>query len=245
MKLVLTDAQHFKRCVDAIAVLVEEAEFVVSDSGLSLKATDPSQISMVDFFLPKKAFKEFNIAAETKLGLDLNYLSQVMARSKAKEELLLELDEEKSRLKLTFRGTSTRNFSIPLIDISAQELPNPKIEFSAMVKLRSEVLQDALKDAALLSNHLVLGANAEKFFVKTNSSKGELNNECVKEELSALQVKEESTSMFPLDYLQNMLKAAGSNDEINLHLKSNAPVKINYKIGQAEITYFLAPRIES
>ena len=80
MNLVFEDAQTFKRCIDAIAVLVEEAEFTLSDQGLTLKATDPSQISMIDFVLPKASFKEFPEAGNLKIGLDLGYLSQIMAR---------------------------------------------------------------------------------------------------------------------------------------------------------------------
>lgn len=51
--------------------------------------------------------------------------------------------------------------------------------------------------------------------------------------------------MFPLDYLQDMLKAASGDTKVNLFLKSNAPVKVSYKIGDANISYFLAPRIET
>ncbi len=246
VKLVLEDASDFKRCVDAISVLIDEAEFLVEKDRFVLKATDPSQISMVDFELPKNAFHEYEVDSPTKIGLDLDYLSQVMSRSKPKEKLVMELDEAKSRLNLTFKGSSTRKFSIPLIDFSSQELPNPKIEFDAEIKLKAGIIQDALKDAALISTHLTLGVTDETFFVKAHSSKGELFNEATKKdkELIELKTRNDCTSMFPLDYLSDMLKAASSSDEIDLHLKSNAPVRLSYKIGKASITYFLAPRIE-
>ena len=51
--------------------------------------------------------------------------------------------------------------------------------------------------------------------------------------------------MFPLDYLQDMLKAASSDTKVSLSLKSSAPVKVSYSIGEASINYFLAPRIEN
>ena len=61
MRLILKDATFFKKCVDAIGALVDEAEFILRDDGLFLKATDPSQISMVDFSIEKKAFETFDI----------------------------------------------------------------------------------------------------------------------------------------------------------------------------------------
>jgi DNA polymerase III sliding clamp (beta) subunit (PCNA family) len=51
--------------------------------------------------------------------------------------------------------------------------------------------------------------------------------------------------MFPLDYLQDMLKVASSDTKVNLFLKASAPVKVSYSISDASINYFLAPRIES
>ena len=80
MELVFKSADVFRKSMEAIAVLIDEAELVVKETGLELRATDPSQISMVDFSLPKKAFSKFS-SAETRLGLDLDYLNQVLARS--------------------------------------------------------------------------------------------------------------------------------------------------------------------
>ncbi len=244
MELTIKDAAIFKKSIEAISVLIDEAELVINKDGLELKATDPSQISMVDFSMPKKAFERF-VCDETKLGLDLDYLNQVLSRAQTGDELTLELDEKKSFLKVKFNGKAERSFQVPLIDISSSEVPSPKIEFDAELSINSTFLQNAFKDAALISSHITLGCDSEKFFVKANSSKGNLNEEAKqdKETLPELKVKNECKSMFPLDYLQDMLKGASGN--ISLFLKSSAPIKISYTIGEASITYFLAPRIES
>lgn len=246
ISLMLDNAVEFKRAIDSLSVLIDEAEFVMDEKGLFLKATDPSQISMVDFFLPREAFKSFKVDGTAKIGLDLDYLSQVMGRSKAGDNLLLELDEKKSRLNVVLKGNATRNFSIPLIDVNQADLPTPKIEFEAELKLSAGVLQDGLKDASLISTHILMGTSGETFFVRANSSKGELVLETSKADkgLLSLKSKNDCKAMFPLDYLSDMLKAASSETEVVLFVKSNSPVKIQYLIGKAQITYFLAPRIE-
>ncbi len=247
MKLVLEKAADFQKSIEAIAVLIDEAEFVIDENGMALKATDPSQISMVDFVLEKSAFKEFNAEGKVKIGLDLDYLRQIMSRAKADDELTLELDESKSRLNVSFKGASARKFNLPLIDISSAELPNPKIEFDAEVKLLASVLQDALKDASLVSSHVSLGVSGDNFVVKAESSKGNLDSvtEKDKKNLIELNVKGDTMSMFPLDYLQDMLKTAQSTTLVELNMKNNAPIQVSYGIGSARIKYFLAPRIES
>ncbi len=247
MKLVLEKAGIFQKSIDAIAVLIDEAEFTIDEKGLSLKATDPSQISMVDFSLEKKAFKLFDCKDKMKIGLDLDYLRQVMSRAKPDDQLTLELDESNSRLNVRFKGPSLRKFNLPLIDISSAELPNPKIEFDAEAKMLASVLQDSFKDASLISSHVSLGVSDDKFVVKANSSKGNLDSVTEKDNqnLLDLNVKKESMSMFPLDYLQDMLKTALSSTPVLVKMKSNAPIEVSYEIGPAKIKYFLAPRIES
>ena len=221
MNLILEKAVDFKKCIDAISVLVDEAEFVIDENNFYLKATDPSQISMIDFVMAKSAFKEYKIDEKTKIGLDLDYLSQIMSRAKSDDALELSLDKDNSKLKITFKGKSTRKFSVPLIDISTTELPSPKIEFDAELKLKAGIIQDGLKDASLISTHIILGVKDDKFFMKANSSKGSLDNETAKGEKSLveLKAKQECQAMFPLDYLQDMFKAANSDTEISLNLK--------------------------
>ena len=67
MELIIKDAAIFKKSMEAISVLIDEAELIVTMEGLELKATDPSQISMVDFSMPKKSFEKFDVE-ETRLG---------------------------------------------------------------------------------------------------------------------------------------------------------------------------------
>lgn len=245
--LALKQASDFKRCIDGIAVLIDEAELVLDSKGLMLKATDPSQISMVDFFLPKEAFASYQVDGIAKIGIDLDYLSQIMSRAKPSDELVLELDEQASRLNVSFKGSAKRKFSVPLIDVSSAELPVPKIDFDVELALKADVLQDSLKDASLISTHVTVGVKSEQFFVKASSSKGELNSQTSKEDKGLLELKSKSDcqAMFPLDFLTDTLKAATNDTQLNVFLKANAPIKLHYKVGEASLAYFLAPRIES
>ena len=247
MKLVIENANNFKKSIDAIAALIDEAEFIVNEKGLTLKATDPSQIAMIDFELPKEAFKEFDVSGEVTIGIDMDYLRQVISRAKSNDTLILGLGSEATALNITFKGKSQRSFSIPLIDVSKGQIPNPKIEFEANIRMRAGLLQDALKDAELISGHVVFGVTNDCFYVNANSSKGTLRNETKKDEAAILDfdVKKECKAMFPLDYLKDMLKTPSGEDEITLHLRTDAPVKIDFNIDKARVTYYLAPRIEA
>lgn len=247
MKIVFANAAEFKKMVDALSVLVDEAEFRLTENGMSLKATDPSQISMVDFSLPKSAFTTFQIEGDLKIGLDLSYLGQVMARAKTTESLEWALDEKTGKLNVVFAGSMERSFQVPLLDVSSQELPTPKITFDAKAVLKAPLLQDALKDATLVSNHVSFTLNEEGLLIDAQSSKGSIHHHVPKSDpgFSILETTEESKSMFPLEFLQDMLKVPNAETDITLELKNNHPVRLSYTIGPAQLSYFLAPRIDA
>jgi len=244
MKLELNDANSFRKSIEGINALVGEGTFTITQQGMFLKATDPSNISMIEFSLPKKAFGEFNLDKETKLGLDLDYLNQITKRARADDRLSLELDEEKNNLLIKFIGRTKRKFAVPLIDVSNQEIPSLKIDFDVEVECNAALIQEGLKDAQLISTHVILGADKEKFFIKAHSTKGNLLSETTKNDLDRLDVKSDAEAMFPLDYLNDMLKTASADSKVMINLKTDAPVKLSYAVGEATLTYFLAPRME-
>ena len=77
MELVLSDAKIFRQCIDAMVDLIKDAEFVVNEYGISLKAIDAAQIAMVIFNMPKDVFEKFEVSGTTKLGVNLDRKSVV------------------------------------------------------------------------------------------------------------------------------------------------------------------------
>jgi DNA polymerase III sliding clamp (beta) subunit (PCNA family) len=89
IKLVIKDAKEFYKCIDAIGVLINEGLFTIDKEKFFLRATDPSQISLVDFVMPKSAFEEFiaDIGQESgnkiSFGININNLLQILSHSSA------------------------------------------------------------------------------------------------------------------------------------------------------------------
>ena len=153
MKLIVQEAPAFKSVIDCIASLVEEGQFEIKQDGLQLKAMDPSQISMVSFTMPKTAFVEYSIEEETKLGIDIGQLSNILSRGKKSEKV--ELTTEEGRLVVKFSGEKhKRTFKIPLIEGADKVQREPKIEFKSYAKIKADALKETLKDAKLVSSHV-------------------------------------------------------------------------------------------
>lgn len=246
MKLVVQEAPSLKAAIESIASLVEEGVFEVKKDGLHLRAMDPSQISMVSFTMPKSAFLEYNVDEERKLGIDIAQLSNVLSRGKRGEKAELSIEEGRLVIKF-YTEKRKRTFKVPLLEIGEGLSREPKIEYSNHVKINAEALRDALKDAKLVSSHVKFLLETNAFVVDVKGESGDAKSEFEKgtAELVDLKVQGDAKATFPLQYLEDIVKAASSGSPITINLETDRPLKIEYEIEGAHVIYFLAPRIES
>ena len=246
MRLVVQDAPALKSVIDCIVSLVEEGQFEVKADGLHLMAMDPSQISMVSFTMPKSAFVEYDVAEERKIGIDIGQLSNVLSRGKKGEKV--ELAVEEGRLVIRFSGEKhKRTFKVPLIESGERSQREPKIEFKSHAMVRADAIKEILKDAKLISSHVRLQLTPQQFLVDVRGENGEVNAEFDNgsPEVPQLETAAPVRATFPLQYLEDMVKATSGNALIRINLETDRPLKLEYEIEGAKIVYYLAPRIET
>lgn len=246
MKLVVEDAPALKAAIDSIVSLVEEGEFELKADGLHLKAMDPSQISMVSFTMPKTAFLEYSVPEETRIGVNMIQLTNVLSRGKKGEKV--EITMEDGRLVLKFYADKRKKtFKVPLLEASERLQKEPKIEFKSHVCIKADALKEALKDAKLVSSHVRLVLDPDQFIVEVRGDSGDIREEFEAGGSEVLEIKTESgaRATFPLQYLEDMMKATVSGSAVTLNLETDKPLKMEYEIEGAKVTYYLAPRIET
>ncbi|MFH0885242.1 MAG: proliferating cell nuclear antigen (pcna) [Candidatus Micrarchaeota archaeon] len=246
MRLVVQDAPALKSAVDSIVCLVEEGQFEVKADGLHLKAMDPSQISMISFTMPKEAFIEYSAPEEMKIGTDIGQLSNVLARGKKGEKA--ELSVEEGRLVVRFFGDKhKRTFKVPLIETGDRVQREPKIEFKNTARIRADAFKETLKDAKLISSHVRLALSENQFVVDVRGENGDVKAEFDKgsPELPELTVQGGAKATFPLQYLEDMVKATNASSIVSINLETDRPLKLEYDIEGAKVVYYLAPRIET
>lgn len=246
-ELVIPSAKNFKSSVDAIVTLIDEGSFELTENGMTLKAMDPSQIAMVSFMMPKSSFEKYEVGEQTAIGLNLEDLAKVMARVRADEKLVMKLDESKARLVLLFKGKTTRRFVLPLLDIGSSTPKEPTIEFESKMKCSGNFFKEALKDTGLVSSHVILSAHSDAFVIESTGDKGEVSIRTEKDsdQIFDYTVTGDSRAMFPLDYLNDLLKNTDAATTVEVDLRTDAPMRLAYDIDQAKVTYYLAPRIET
>jgi proliferating cell nuclear antigen len=240
----LIGAEKLKDSIESISTLVDEARFRITPQGLSVKAVDPANVAMVSFELSKEAFDSFE-ATEGELGIDLTKLTGVMEMADKSDIIELELDEASHKLIVRMRGLA---YTMSLLDPSSirKEPKVPSLDLPVHIVIRGEDIKRAVKAAEKVSDYMSMGVRGDVFFMEAEGDTDKVLVELGKEQLIDLQATD-AKSLFSLDYLSDMSKILGKSNEVTIDLGKDFPLKIRIKIaeGHGEVSYMLAPRVES
>ncbi|WP_457611736.1 DNA polymerase sliding clamp [Methanocaldococcus sp.] len=244
-KAKLESAKEFKKVIDTISTLLDEVCFVVDEEGVRAIAMDPSHVALVSLNIPRLAFEDYQ-ADSHELGIDLEAFKKIMNRAKAKDKLILELDEERNRLNVIFENHGKRKFSLSLLDLSSSAAKMPEIEYNNTITLKGDAFKEALKDADLISDYVILKASPTEFIVEAKGDLNDFTAEFTEEDDALINIEGEESvrSAFNLEYLLDMVKGISKGDIVKLYLGNDMPLKMEYSLAGAELTFFLAPRIE-
>ena len=238
-------ADFIKAIVDATAILVDEAKFKFDSDGMYGRMVDPAHVGMIDFKVKKEAFDEYECKEENELGIDLEKIKSILRIATGEEVVSLNYDKEEGRLNVKI-GNLMRKIS--LLDVS--EMPDTKIpalDLPAEIVISTAEIHQAIRAAEAISDHIVLMADKESFQISAQGDTDVVEMKLGKEQLYSLKCDEPVKSMYPLDYLSDMIKIAkGKSEELVINLGTNYPVKLNFETagGYIKIMYLLAPRIE-
>ena len=238
---VISDTKAWKNSIEAVAALIDEGTLQIDEKGIKLRAMDLSQIALVDLELPASIFEDYKVEKAVNIGVDFAELSKIIKRLRTDDRIELNLD---TRFKMTFKGETTRSFSLAIIESTSMPPKEPKIEFTTDLKIIANTFKEALKDAELVSNHVSLRIG-DGFWIKADGDTGSVDIKFEKDKLMSINAKQESKAVFALDQLNNLLKASDSQSIIIIKMRADAPIRIEYAIGDGRVIYYLAPRIES
>ena len=227
------------RVVEIISELVMEVRIKVNEQGLSITAMDPANVSLVRFVLPKSSFSVFEVGEEV-LGVNLDNLKRILKRSSSTSSLILEKKE--NFLNIQIHDRIKRNFNLSLIEIESEEKNMPEIEFSSVVEMNSSDFADSIEDCIVVADACSFIIKNGKFVIEAkglNSARSEFSGDEAR--ISA----ENCKSRYSLEYLQKFIKGAKLSEKTILKFAEDHPLKMEIKSDFLELSFLLAPRVET
>jgi len=239
MLVKLENPASLSKAVEIISELVSEVRIKVNEFGLSITAIDPANVAMIGFKLPKSAFSQFETGEEV-LGINLDSLKQILKRCGSGSSLIIEKKE--NMLSIRIQDKIKRNFMLSLIDIESEEKEMPNLEFSSMVEVNSPDLISSVEDCAIVDDACSFIIQDGKFIIEAkglNSAMSEFSGDEAKIEA------ENCKSRYSLEYLQKFMKGSKLTEKTILKFANDHPLRIDIRTGQMELSFILAPRVET
>ncbi len=242
----IVSASTLRDALDSVSVLVDECKIRLNEDELAIRAVDPANVGMVDLSLDAAAFESYESDGGI-IGVNLGRLEDIAGMANSGDLVHLELDEETRKLHIQIDGLS---YTLALIDPDSirQEPDIPDLDLPASIVVEGAQLARGIKAADMVSDHIALRVDeeAETFHIEAEGDTDDVDLELGTDDLIDLQAGP-ANSLFSLDYLKDMNKAIPSDAEVTVELGEEFPVKLHYQFaeGQGQVTYMLAPRIQS
>jgi proliferating cell nuclear antigen len=246
MKLSLAEPKYFKDSVSIISELVNEARFKVTKDAVELVAMDPANVAMVIFKLLSSSFTDYEVSEDTELAINLGNLKQILRRAKPDDMLNMELAENK--LKIQLKGTSTRTFSIPIIELEDKEQKIPDLQFPMAIETSSSILNEAIEDVDIVADSVSFSADPQKFTVQAEGDLSHAKIDIAAGDSTKINAEgsDKVKSKYSIEYLKKMMAGSKLSENVTIRFSKDYPLKIEYKeVDKVMLSFILAPRVEN
>jgi proliferating cell nuclear antigen len=242
----LNEPRILSNTIGILSEFITEANFHFEKEGIKLIAMDPANISMVVLTIFPSAFTEFRIEKPSEITVNLEAFKQALKRAKPVDTIALSL--EKNKLKMVISGKSTRRFYIPLLEREGKERKIPALDFMATVEIDANEFRDYIDDVSIAGDTVTLDASKNVFTLSGGDVGSKVDVELVKgnDALIQLAVKDPVKSIYSVEYLKKMAKAAGLFDTAILQFSKDYPLKLEFRaLNKLQMSFILAPRIDN
>ena len=250
-KAKLKDSRAVKGIFDAVSAVISETILKVSSTGMTLTALDLSHICLVSLSLKKEDFDEFETDKDYELGINIGDLVKIIRRSGASDAITFLHDPKENKMIIEIQpesGKRARRFTLGLIEVESEDLEVKgliEMEFDNKCTMELRYLEEAIKDAEIMADVLEVKVEGEKLQFSASGTIGSMDYTLEHEMMELVEFPAESTGVFAISFLVNILKIAPIAKKVEVEMKSDIPLKLRFPIFEnSQILYFLAPRVE-
>jgi proliferating cell nuclear antigen len=215
-----------RKSLETISPLIQETNVRFNEKGIYIKAIDKTQIILVDFYINKKAFDSY-VVEPNLIGINIFELKQMISRAFEKDHLTLDLKSLSMDIRLS--GSIDRNFNLPYIDLSEQDINLPNISYNVSLKVNAGLLKEILKDVDLVASTVIFKVEDNKFIIEAVGEKGKIKS---KVQTISKKISKNIAAKYSLSFLKNITKAIDNNADLILKFSEDAPLYIEYSIDE-------------
>mmetsp|Transcript_39302 Transcript_39302/g.94514 ORF Transcript_39302/g.94514 Transcript_39302/m.94514 type:complete len:268 (-) Transcript_39302:131-934(-) len=260
----LQQGQLLKKVAEAVKDLCKEVVFdVKADTGLTLEAMDASNVTLVSLLLRETAFTVFRCDKPTQICLSVESLVRVGKFIGDKEMLTIQAESKSEKVHFMVENPETNrtwDFSVPQLVREGEHFGVPEQSYAATMKVKANEWQRITRDLSSMGEVVKLAADKEKVTLVVSGDGADITGTLKPGADMELTCEEPVEASFALRYLAIFAKATPLCETVQISLKADMPLCVDYGLGaegselvdtqQPErhgagyLRFYLAPKIE-
>ncbi|MDI1495428.1 MAG: proliferating cell nuclear antigen (pcna) [Cenarchaeum symbiont of Oopsacas minuta] len=247
LKAVITNVAEWKSVLSAIGNIVEDAMFICNKDGITFRGMDAAHVALLDVSFPNRSFESFQ-ADTSMFGIKIEDFKNVLTAASQNDKVALTING-KDKLCITITGAMNMNYNLKLLEGREVNTPVPKIVADSKIKISPTALTRVISNIEKVSEHVTIDSNTKRIQFSGKGDIGDAKIDVLKDnpELSTLEVKESSSSVYNIEYLTQLVRTIGhSCNNVGIEYGSQTPIKLLFEMpSMTQVNYYLAPRIEN
>ena len=254
-----TDYQLYIQTVQShsIKILIESLKEVLTDinlyfdsNGIKIMTMDNARVALVYVRLLKEKFEEYYCANKQMCGINMIYFFKLLKTVGNQDVLTIfikknNLNELGIRIENKEKNTVMESY-LKMLDISEEKLDIPDIVYDSVISMPSVDLQKYCRDLSIISNQVTISNTDTKFILESVGDFatqkiiiGEAQNGLI------FSKKNQNVSeVFDLKYLNSFTKSTNLCSTVEIFLKINYPLVIEYSVANlGKLQFCLAPKV--
>ena len=243
-------ASTIKILIEALKEILSDTVFIVNDQGIKICTMESSMVILVHLKLEATKFEYFYCDGEKLLGINMLNLNKIIKTINNNDTLTLFMAVNECNhlgIKIENNEKNTlRMAKLNLLDLENSNMEIPPVSFNSVITLPSSDFQKICRDLHNLSEFVELKNINEKLVF---SCKGDFcTQEIVINDSEQMSVEQTTQNeiyqgVFNLKYLVMFTKCTNLSNVIELYLKNDYPLIIQYSVGSlGVIKLCLAPQ---
>ena len=261
MKFIVEEKEKkafFISVIQQLKVFTKTLCLFFNDDYLYIQGMDTSHVCLYEAKLVDTWF-HFYQKSETDHGmicLNPTTLALILSMAEDGYSIVFEYENEPSELDIHIckienkvEGVKSTNydkhFSLPLIDYEAELLAIPECEYDIQFSLPAKKICEIVSQLAIFGDELKMNIT-EEIVLSTSGDLGEMKVNISYDDLTEFIMNEggEYTAAFGLQYVHKYCLTSKLLNEIHFSLSKDFPMRIQYKLDDNYIMFFIAPKID-
>lgn len=233
-----------------IKQICENVNISFTEEQMYIQTMDSSKISILEVTIPRTWFHSYTCSTPTTIGVNSTILHK-MLNSRDKTQLLNIQHQQNADVLLLsmtseYKTVFDKNFEVPLMDIDQEIMNIPDMEYQTEIGMPTITFSTLVSQLKNFGDSLEILCNEEKIELLSKSSDlGKMSVQVKIDDLSSYSIDEncEMNMTFSASHLHTISSNNKIAREVEIKLKENSPLRVDYKDGELTVRYYLAPKI--